>query len=340
MFFTPLLLAALSVQVIPSQAYDYSTLKLCTTKYGSKSTAVKTTSYAVTIPITIDTTTQTITVEATTFTSTTTSIATSTVPTAAGFTPLASGAGYVAKRSIEHAEVPAIRGRPVEQRAAPQKPICPPIGKPGSFSQFPQSVVCGALVVAKTTSTKTFTATTKATTTLPVSTSTITSSISVTETSISAAAPASTTTTTTLSFSTTETATSTATNTATQTVTIVEASSTVYAACAANNLVNRANGNQGIITVFSNTPGFPTVNEVSVPNPLACCEQCQKTSGCLGFAQFPGQARCFYFTGGQCNASQFSGASYQSGAGLAPSDGYTIGNGQCGQLGNGGSGSF
>ncbi|KAL8988960.1 MAG: hypothetical protein Q9169_008468, partial [Polycauliona sp. 2 TL-2023] len=181
----------------------------------------------------------------------------------------------------------------------------------------------------------TFTATTKATTTLPVSTSTITSSTAITETSISAAAPASTTTTTTLSFSTTETATSTVTNTATQTVTIVEASSTVYAACAANNLVDRANGNQGIITIFTNTS--PTINEVSVPNPLACCEQCQKTSGCLGFAQYPGQPRCFYFTSGQCDASQNPGNFYQSNAGLGPSDGYTIGNGPCGQLGKGGS---
>ena len=113
-----------------------------------------------------------VTTDTTTTTSTTSSVATYTVPTPAGFTPLASEPGYVPKkRSVE---VPAIRGRTVEERAAVQKPVCPQVGKPGSFSQYPQIVTCGALVVAKTTSTRTYTATSTITTTLPVSTSTTT----------------------------------------------------------------------------------------------------------------------------------------------------------------------
>ncbi|CAO1606483.1 hypothetical protein XANCAGTX0491_009982 [Xanthoria calcicola] len=222
MFLTSILLAALSVHFSIVQAYEFATAKLCTTNYGAKSTAVKTNSYVVTVPITIlkkftttltstitpapatTTSTETVTTtsvvlttptetftdtvsttstltttqiffeEATTTTSTTTSVATSTVPTAAGFTPLASASGYVAKRSSEDAAAPAIRGRRMEERAAPRKLSCPQVGKPGSFGQFPQSVICGALVIAKTTSTRTFTATNKATTTLPVATSTIT----------------------------------------------------------------------------------------------------------------------------------------------------------------------
>ena len=115
------------------------------------------------------------TTDTTTTTSTTSSVATYTVPTAAGFTPLASAPGYVPKkRSVE---VPAIRGRTVEERAAAQKAVCPQVGKPGSFSQYPQAVICGALVVAKTTSVKTYTATSTVTTTLPAITNTITVSI-------------------------------------------------------------------------------------------------------------------------------------------------------------------
>ncbi|KAI4223085.1 MAG: hypothetical protein LQ349_007498 [Xanthoria aureola] len=288
------------------------------------------------------TTTQIFFEEATTTTSTTTSVATSTVPTAAGFTPLASASGYVAKRSSEDAAAPAIRGRRMEERAAPRKLSCPQVGKPGSFGQFPQSVICGALVIAKTTSTRTFTATNKATTTLPVATSTITSTTTITSTSISAALPATTTTTTTLSFSTTELASSKSTTTATQTVTVIEASSTIYAACAPNNIINHANNNQGITTIYSTGQFQPTTtSEVAIAEPIACCEQCQKTPGCTGFAQYPGggQARCFFFTvvPGQYNAASNLGQFFQSNAGFEPRDGYTMGNGPCGQLGNRGS---
>ncbi|KAI4246294.1 MAG: hypothetical protein L6R40_001962 [Gallowayella cf. fulva] len=266
---------------------------------------------------------------------------TSTVPTAAGFTPLALEPGYVPKkRSAEAAVAPAIRGRRVEERAAVKSPICPQVGKPGSFSQYPQNVICGALVVAKTTSTKIYTATKTATTTLPAATSTATSTVTATETSTSAAAPASTTTTTTLAApDSTETATSTTTNTVTETVTVVEASSTVYAACSSNNIVNHANGNQGIYQVYyAGGAAAPTTNEVAISDPAACCEQCQKSAGCTGFAQYPGLARCFFFTNGQCDASQNFGQFFKSNSAFRPSDGYRLGNGPCGQLGNGGSG--
>lgn len=113
----------------------------------------------------------------TTTATSTSSVATYTVPTPAGFTPIASGPGYVPKkRSLEMAAapVPAIRGRSVEERAASRIQVCPEVGRPGSFSQYPQTVICGALVIAKTTSTRTYTATSTVSTTLPVVTNTIT----------------------------------------------------------------------------------------------------------------------------------------------------------------------
>lgn len=122
------------------------------------------------------TTTTTITTDTTTTVTTTSSIATSTVPTPAGFTPIASEPGYVPKkRFIEAGAAPAIHGRRIEERVQKARNhICPPVGNPGAFSKYPQKVTCGALVVAKTTSTKTYTATSTATTTLPPATSTVT----------------------------------------------------------------------------------------------------------------------------------------------------------------------
>lgn len=107
-----------------------------------------------------------------------------TVPTAAGFTPLASEGSYSPKkRSESHAEaaVPAIRGRTVQGSTAAQKSLnkCPPVGNPGKFSpaQYPTSVICGALVEQITTSTKTYTASTTVKTTIAPVTSTVTVSL-------------------------------------------------------------------------------------------------------------------------------------------------------------------
>ena len=107
-------------------------------------------------------------------TTTTTTPAAVTVPSAAGFTPLASEASYnPKKRSEGHAEgVPAIRGRTAQKSLNK----CPPIGNPGKFSptQYPTSVICGALVEQITTSTKTYTASTTAKITIAPVTSTVT----------------------------------------------------------------------------------------------------------------------------------------------------------------------
>ncbi len=108
-------------------------------------------------------------------TTTTTTPAAVTVPTAPGFTPLASEASYnPKKRSESHAEaeVPAIRGRTAQKVLNK----CPPVGNPGKFSpaQYPTSVICGALVEQITTSTKTYTASTTVKTTIAPVTSTVT----------------------------------------------------------------------------------------------------------------------------------------------------------------------
>lgn len=79
MHFIRIALAVLSAHFSAVQAYQFSTAQICTTKYGTKSVSVKTTSYAITIPITVVnkfTTTPTITItpapQTTTSTTTTT----------------------------------------------------------------------------------------------------------------------------------------------------------------------------------------------------------------------------------------------------------------------------
>ena len=111
------------------------------------------------------------TTDTTTTVTTTSSPDAITVPTPPGFTPISSEPGYVPKKRSSEL---VIRGRHVEERTNTNKPICPPVGNPGWFSQYPSAVTCGVLVVAKTTISKTYTATKTATTTLPTSTSTLT----------------------------------------------------------------------------------------------------------------------------------------------------------------------
>ena len=74
--------------------------------------------------------------EATTTRSTTTSVARSPVPITVGTTLLASASGNVAKsRSLGNAAVPAIRGRHVEEWAAPQKLSWSQVSKYGLFGK-------------------------------------------------------------------------------------------------------------------------------------------------------------------------------------------------------------
>lgn len=139
-----------------------------------------------------------------------------------------------------------------------------------------------------------------------------------------------------LSFTTTTTLTTTTTTTATQTNTIVQAASTVYAACDSNNVVNHANGNQGINEIdVSNNSNPSKLTEIEKPDVVACCEQCQQTMGCTGYAY--AEPVCYYITSEQCDGSQNFGHVFISFASSDPSSGFTLGNGQCGQFGNGGS---
>ncbi|KAL8830029.1 MAG: hypothetical protein Q9191_001668 [Dirinaria sp. TL-2023a] len=283
------------------------------------------------------TVTETITTDTVVVTTSTSTIATSTVPTSAGFTALALESGYVPKkRSVEADAPPAIRGRQVEGRAATTSPLASPLGKPGVFTQYPQAVTCGALVVAKTS--KVIVSTAKpTTTTLPAVTNTITSSTTVTETSTSAVS-ASTTVTTTVDITSVTTVTSTSTNTITQTVTVVQAQSTAYAACDSNNVVQTANGHQPVYNVYYAGSGRgPAITNFDIADPVACCQQCQQLAGCTGYVQFTSYASCFAYTSNQCDGSQSFGQSFQTINGPPPSSGYSIGNGPCGQLANQGS---
>ena len=155
----------------------------------------------------------------------------------------------------------------------------------------------------------------------------VTSTTVITQTSAAAAASTTVITTTGTTVHTLSTILTTSTTTAT--VTAVQAQSTVYAACSANNVVNQANGGQGIDGAY----GSSSTNTFATTDAVACCEQCQQVGGCLGFAQYPGGA-CYFFTNGQCNAASTFDQTYSTNSGISPGNGYTIGNGPCGQLAN------
>ncbi|KAL8717643.1 MAG: hypothetical protein Q9225_005132 [Loekoesia sp. 1 TL-2023] len=353
-------------EALPILGYTYVTSSLCKTFLGPKSTSpVKTSSYALTIPVTYvkkttitptntitpppvtTTTTTTSTLTSTRFTATTitsTVVRTSTPPattvaTSPGFTPLASGIGYRAKkRSIEDvkAAAPAIRGRTVQERAPSSSGVVVRCSKGGpphfAPAQYPTSVICGALVQAVTTTTKSFTATTTATTTLAPVTETATSTTIETTTSTSTYPAITETTTTTVSTTTITTTTRTLTTDAVTTQTIVAPAPTTYNACAPNNVVNSANGGQGIDGV--GVEGG--VIDVSAADAVACCTACQTSAYCFGYV-YSGGSRCYLTSKSnqQCAGNAAFGSYYTSST-LSPSDGFVIGNGPCGQLMNNG----
>ncbi|CAF9934315.1 MAG: hypothetical protein HETSPECPRED_009170 [Heterodermia speciosa] len=296
-------------------------------------TLTDTTTPTATITETTDTTT-TVTATATststisTTTTTTTTPAAVTIPTAAGYTPLANSPDYVPKKR-------SIKGR------TPAVVKCPPIHGGGQFTPqvYPTSTICGTLVQAITTTTKTFTASSTSTTTLPTSTITQTSTSTATTTTTIVGDPVLTTTTTTNTVTATTTTTAVETTTSTATQTVAAPTPTSYAQCQSNNVIGAANGNQGIYQ-----PGYASyngvaINQVPITDPVQCCATCAQAVGCVGYSQYPG-GPCFYYTvaAAQCDGSKTFDDQFVSRASVAAGQGYIIGNGQCGRLANAGSG--
>ncbi|KAI9721873.1 MAG: hypothetical protein M1828_004968 [Chrysothrix sp. TS-e1954] len=339
---------------IPVTFYKHTTVTKTSTKtpapISTTTTATATsTVVATSSPTTVitetdtetDTATLTTTLTATLTDSTvsTTTAAATTIPRQPGFTPLASGSGYMPKKRSAQATSPAIRGRTPDQRKSPGHVQCPAPGGKGHFSpaQYPESVVCTKLVEAVTTETKTFTARSTCTTTLKPKTTTLTRSTTTTTTSTIMLPPASDTTTTTITASATTTVSTTTTSTTTDTQTLVAPAPTptIYDACSADNVINTANGGQGIFApVFAYNHGIQS-QTFRISDPVKCCVACQQTTGCVGYAQYGGSAPCYVLTQtqpGTCDGSMSYGDYFQTDPRQPPSSGYTLGNGNCGQF--------
>ncbi|KAL6718467.1 hypothetical protein ACLMJK_004558 [Lecanora helva] len=306
------------------------------TQTTTDSTITDTFSTTSTIVFTTDVTTitgfQTQTV--TTTTTVTSGSPTTTIPTAAGFTPIASEAGFV----------PRFRRRTFD---LPKRAAAPPansvvrvdIAKGGkvvsSPTLYPAAVSCVKLVEIIKTSTVVSTAKTTATTTAPAVTNTATRTLTLTSTSTvvpHASVTNSFTDTATISSTASTIITTTVTATATATE-IVAPTATHYAACAANNIVSAANGGGDIIGWDIDQRLTPNSN---IPNigPQACCEACQRTANCASSIAFPDNQGCSLLIANTCNPGSTFGNKFYSRVGWGI--GATLSNGPCGQFGNGG----
>ena len=119
--------------------------------------------------------------------------------------------------------------------------------------------------------------------------------------------------------------------TTTTTVTMVASTPTLYAACAANNVIGTSNGHGIYGYYYANSEDR---NSNVNTGPVACCVTCQTTANCVIYAQYPG-GPCYYLTlkSGQCDGSKTNGDQILSDYSISPNSGYMVGNGNCGQVG-------
>lgn len=122
--------------------------------------------------------------------------------------------------------------------------------------------------------------------------------------------------------------------TSTSTVTYISASSTTYAACATDNMVSSANGDSSI--TFEGGIGTDSVgySEVSgINDSYDCCVACQTFTGdCGGYLYATGFCELITYT--TCSPTT-ANAEFET-EGPADGDGFTVGNGPCGQIVDGG----
>jgi hypothetical protein len=112
---------------------------------------------------------------------------------------------------------------------------------------------------------------------------------------------------------------------------------TVYLACAENNVVSTANGGAFISNV--GTQSATIVSGGNGGDPLACCNACQANPFCEATLSSEQEGFCFLLTNNnipqQCNPGQFYGDSFHTNPN--PSFRFTVSNGPCGAIQNGGS---
>ncbi|KAH6970628.1 hypothetical protein BKA56DRAFT_661298 [Ilyonectria sp. MPI-CAGE-AT-0026] len=256
-----------------------------------------------------------------------TSTSTSTIATPASFTPISQSPGYVAKRSLP-CERAASANPPKGNTLQCKKGSDPIFG----VRQYAQSVDCTRTLVRIVK--KTVTVYIKpCTTTLKAQTVTATTTLTETATTTEYPADVSTTVTETTSTTVTETTenTETTTVTATSTIeTVVPAATPYYAACGAENIISTANGGKPITLVQAAAGGsFNVIG--SSQTAYSCCVLCQNTANCL--ASILSGTSCFGLIRTTCAVGQLASDNYRTGTGTA----FTMSNGVCGMIANGGS---
>lgn len=119
--------------------------------------------------------------------------------------------------------------------------------------------------------------------------------------------------------------------TSTSTLTYISASSTSYAACATNNIVSTANGGNAISLVGgvgTDSVGYSDVS--GIDDAYDCCVACQTYTGdCGGFIYATGFCELITYT--TCSPTSFD-TQFETDSAVASGDGFTIGNGPCGQI--------
>ncbi|KAL8794506.1 MAG: hypothetical protein Q9195_002979 [Heterodermia aff. obscurata] len=111
---------------------------------------------------------------------------------------------------------------------------------------------------------------------------------------------------------------------------------TVYAACQSSNLVNSANGNQGI---QGGGMGSDGASQITAATAYDCCVACQQSVDTGGTCRWPYffNGYCGLISSGTCDPGQlFSGDYDQTNSLTSPATGYTMSNGPCGAVANGG----
>lgn len=118
--------------------------------------------------------------------------------------------------------------------------------------------------------------------------------------------------------------------TTTSTVMYISASSTTYAACASDNLVTHANGDNGIALTFSTKAGSQDIMVDGINDAYDCCVPCQTYAGDCGFYNFA-TGYCGLNVFDTCDPSSFVGNYQTSNQDANGVVGFTVGNGPCGQ---------
>ena len=109
-------------------------------------------------------------------------------------------------------------------------------------------------------------------------------------------------------------------------------SATLYAACASNNIINSANGNQGVFEVVYNSD-INSNNQViasGAQTPYDCCVACQTTANCIFSDVLFGN--CELVIGSMCSPSSGQNTGFCTLASVAAGAGFTLSNGPCGQI--------